>query len=802
MKKLNFLVIFSLVLGGCTNLPSAPVADAAGANTPTSEPINAVLTYPPEMTPSALPAQPTTIPPLTFDKFELMILNGQYDQVRSDIQTTSGGTSLPGNLWLLAKTEYLSENYSAALEILRTITRNHPNTVEANRSWFLIAEILYILERYEDSLNAYLEYQKVSPLFERYILIQIGNCYSFTGEYKLAIEAFNKVLTDDPSNESIRIKIGRAFLYNDQPDQALEIFEAIFETTNDDYTKAQLDLLSGQAYINQGDLIEGYARRQHAVANYPLAYDSYSALSALITDGQEVNEFDRGLVDYYAGQYDVALTAFNKYITLSPDHDGTVYFYLGLIHRETGNYTLAVQAFDTLIEKYGSNRLWTSAWDEKAYTLWAYMDDYPGGAKVLEDYSTYYQGSNLAATYLIEAGRIRERNQELEKACQLWESLPIQFPESNDRYAALMYAGVTRFRLEQYGRAIENFQHALNLSKDDPEITRANFWLGKSYDKMGNRSEAIAIWERTLAIDPIGYYGLRSNELINGQQPFTRREILNDHYDLSVERKDAAAWLQITLNIPSSVELLSLGQIQEEIHFKQGLEYWNLGLFESSKVEFDLLMDKYSEDPLNLFRLGNYLLDIGLYKSGIHGIRNMLTLLGYEDHYRSINVPDYFNHVRYGLYYYDLVKENAAKYDLDPLLVLSVMRQESLFEGFIHSSAGARGLMQIMPATGESIAQQMGLAEYFNIDQLDQPNVSLALGTHYINSNMNYLNKDMFAVLAAYNAGPGNASIWQSLAGGDQDLELEVIRFGEPREYIKSIFETYFMYQKLYSIRN
>jgi soluble lytic murein transglycosylase len=180
----------------------------------------------------------------------------------------------------------------------------------------------------------------------------------------------------------------------------------------------------------------------------------------------------------------------------------------------------------------------------------------------------------------------------------------------------------------------------------------------------------------------------------------------------------------------------------------------------------------------------------------------MLTLLGYEDHYRSINVPDYFNHVRYGLYYYDLVKENAAKYDLDPLLVLSVMRQESLFEGFIHSSAGARGLMQIMPATGESIAQQMGLAEYFNIDQLDQPNVSLALGTHYINSNMNYLNKDMFAVLAAYNAGPGNASIWQSLAGGDQDLELEVIRFGEPREYIKSIFETYFMYQKLYSIRN
>jgi soluble lytic murein transglycosylase len=731
-----------------------------------------------------------------------MILNGEYDLIRSSLQTNSAATTDPANLWILAKTEFLAENYSVALEILRGIPVSFPDTLEAERSWFLMAEILYTLERYDEAIVAYQNYQATSTLFKEYVLTQLANCYSLTGKYDLAIETYKKVLENDPSNETIQIKIGRAYLFSERPDKALDVFNKLFEVTGDDYTKAQLDLLSGQALINQGNATEGYDKWRHGVENYPLAFDSYTALSGLVNDEQPVNDFNRGLVDYYAGQYDVALTAFSNYLSSTPENDGTVHYYIGLIQRDSGNYPLALEAFTTLIENYPENRFWASAWDEKATTLWAYMDDYDGGARILEEYSTLYQGTNLAASYLLEAGRIRERNKELDRASQLWEALPIQFPDSADRYTALMYAGVTRYRLGENDKALENFQNALQISKDDPEIIKANFWVGKTYKSLGSEPDAEAYWQKTIAMDPIGYYGLRANELINGQQPFLRRDVLNDEVDIIQERNEAATWIKLTLNLPAETDILNLGALQDDIHFVQGLEYWNLGYFEQAKVEFDLLSTQYAADPVNLFRLGNYLVDIGLYKSGIQAIRDVLTLLGYEDHYQSINVPAYFNHIRYGLYYYELVKKNALEYGIDPLFVMSVMRQESLFEGFIHSSAGARGLMQIMPATGESIAQQMGISDGFTIDQLYQPNISISLGTYYLNSNNNYLDNDMYAVLAAYNAGPGNASIWQSLSNGDQDVEVEVIRYGEPRDYIKSIYETYYLYQKIYSIRN
>jgi len=66
-------------------------------------------------------------------------------------------------------------------------------------------------------------------------------------------------------------------------------------------------------------------------------------------------------------------------------------------------------------------------------------------------------------------------------------------------------------------------------------------------------------------------------------------------------------------------------------------------------------------------------------------------------------------------------------------------------------------------------------------------------------SNLRSLGGDTYAALAAYNAGPGNASVWKELAGDDQDLLLEVVRFQETRDYIRFIYEIYTIYRTLYS---
>jgi len=113
----------------------------------------------------------------------------------------------------------------------------------------------------------------------------------------------------------------------------------------------------------------------------------------------------------------------------------------------------------------------------------------------------------------------------------------------------------------------------------------------------------------------------------------------------------------------------------------------------------------------------------------------------------------FFNHIRFGVYFKDLVLAAAQENDLHPLLLLSVIRQESMFEGYARSSAGARGLMQLMPATGAEVAARMGWPENYADSDLYLPAINLRLGARYLANQRDYFGGDLYPALAAYNAG-------------------------------------------------
>ena len=106
--------------------------------------------------------------------------------------------------------------------------------------------------------------------------------------------------------------------------------------------------------------------------------------------------------------------------------------------------------------------------------------------------------------------------------------------------------------------------------------------------------------------------------------------------------------------------------------------------------------------------------------------------------------------------------------------------------------------MQVIPATGEQISFQLGWPYNYTDNDLYRPDVSIAFGTHYLAVNQDLLNDSLYAALAAYNGGPGNAQSWQSLSGNDPDLFLESVRYEETRNYIRSIYEIYVIYRRLY----
>lgn len=139
----------------------------------------------------------------------------------------------------------------------------------------------------------------------------------------------------------------------------------------------------------------------------------------------------------------------------------------------------------------------------------------------------------------------------------------------------------------------------------------------------------------------------------------------------------------------------------------------------------------------------------------------------------------------------DLAKKKAK--DIDPLLVLSLIRQESAFNVHAHSSAGARGLMQVMPATARSIAK-------VRKERLWDPSTNVEVGTKYLRHRLERYNGDVELTLAAYNAGFSRVDRWvKRYPLENKLLFMDLIPFRETREYISSILRNYFWYTQLYA---
>jgi soluble lytic murein transglycosylase len=399
----------------------------------------------------------------------------------------------------------------------------------------------------------------------------------------------------------------------------------------------------------------------------------------------------------------------------------------------------------------------------------------------------------------MSAARLLERNDRLEEAASTWQRVADEYPDNDQSSLALFLAGIAQYRRGDYHVALPIFQRSLLLSTEKQEQARAYLWIGKTQEQLGDETAKQTAWQQAQSIDPTGYYSERARELLIDRAPFNEPPSYNIEVDLETERVEAAAWVRVTFELPSETDLNGLGPLAGDPRIVRGTEFWELGMYEQARLEFEDLREFVSASPENSFRLANYMLDLGLYRSAIFAARQVLTLAGLEEHSTSLSAPAYFNHVRYGTYYADLVVPNAEVQNLHPLFLFSVIRQESLFEGFVSSTAGARGLMQIIPSTGASVARNIGWPVAFDPVDLYRPYVSVRLGAQYMASNRTLLDGDLYAALAAYNAGPGNASVWKELAGDDPDLFLEVVRFQETRNYIRYIYEIYTIYRQLYS---
>jgi soluble lytic murein transglycosylase len=145
--------------------------------------------------------------------------------------------------------------------------------------------------------------------------------------------------------------------------------------------------------------------------------------------------------------------------------------------------------------------------------------------------------------------------------------------------------------------------------------------------------------------------------------------------------------------------------------------------------------------------------------------------------------------------YADLVASAARKYGVDPNLLFAVMRVESIYNRRIISTAGAIGLMQIMPATGRRIASELGVEDFEAADLLD-PRVNLEFSAWYLASLIKRFDGRLPLAIASYNGGPHNVRLWIRQSNPDIPLDafLERIPFSQTHRYVRRVLTHYAAY--------
>ncbi|MEB3337533.1 MAG: transglycosylase SLT domain-containing protein, partial [Leptolyngbyaceae bacterium] len=304
----------------------------------------------------------------------------------------------------------------------------------------------------------------------------------------------------------------------------------------------------------------------------------------------------------------------------------------------------------------------------------------------------------------------------------------------------------------------------------------AVFWVGKWAKQLGRSQDAKTAFEHVLAEYPESYYAWRSAVFLGlNVGDFTTVRQFSPQVVRAAERPP--------LPVGSAVlkELYALGQDQDA---------WTLWQVEFQNPQTPTVQEQFTD---GILRIG-----VGDHLDGLFMLSSLdqRTMTDEKAQYESLKQQSAYWHGLYPFPFLDPITTWSQQRQLNPLLVIALIRQESRFEPKIQSVVGATGLMQVMPDTASWIASQIQLKEY----KLESPDDNIKLGTWYLDyTHQEYNNNSLFAV-ASYNAGPGNVADWIARKGfRDPDEFVEAIPFGETKGYVKSVFANYWNYLRLYN---
>ncbi|MGH7831569.1 MAG: transglycosylase SLT domain-containing protein, partial [Candidatus Binatia bacterium] len=295
----------------------------------------------------------------------------------------------------------------------------------------------------------------------------------------------------------------------------------------------------------------------------------------------------------------------------------------------------------------------------------------------------------------------------------------------------------------------------------------ARYWQARTAERMGDSEEARRIYHEIVNGEEDSYY----------RGPAAKR----------LEGMGAAVKENKISRPPPSSEAIPPPGSPISFHLARARELTEMELHRLAISELDEIKDQSSgELPLQALLMREY-------------ARNR----AYD---RSVSLAnelgpsrEEWRRFRYPLAYWEMIQKGAEQQDVDPFLIVALIRQESLFDPRALSPASAHGLMQLLPSTAARIARQLGIPPP-QPETLFDPELNLTLGIHYLKELLKLYSNSVVKALAAYNAGENAVARWEKqIRTEDEEEFIERIPYGETRLYVKLVLRNHLNYRNIYA---
>ncbi|MGH7884216.1 MAG: transglycosylase SLT domain-containing protein, partial [Thermodesulfobacteriota bacterium] len=602
------------------------------------------------------------------------------------------------------------------------------------------------------SANTYLD--KIDdkiPELEDYVLYYKSLYQKKSGNNEKAEKLLKKSLKKYP-NSSIKEKERKflAEIYTEEKkfDLAKSIYKQIIDEARSEWTKATYLKSLGELYETSNNRSEAFATYKKIWASYPTVSFSnyifeYANKNSLVFIPQSSDYLTRAEFFYVKSLWPNALIEFKK----SPQTQ-QVLIKTAVCYHRLGDYKMAVDILSEI--KTPESLYWIALSTKKiGYEFEA--------AKMLSSITTIYPESEYASMGLLEAGEIYEKENDTVNAVKVYKELIAKYPTSDKTGMVAWKLGWSYYKKKNYEEAFSVFS-AYKFPDNSFDVHSFKYWKAKTFEKLGKKEDANLIYKELAASVKFTYHSYLSR--IKTGSVIKEAKATSINFD------------KVFSGDPS--------KRRADIFFKMGI--------------LNLVIDE-----INYLETIASNIEDNLYIASLY--------LKIENYYSSIKAANIVDsngstYLSYPRGYEGQVKNYSRKYNLNELLVYSLIREESRFDKGAVSSSNARGLMQLIPFTATETAGKVGILN-FNLDKLFIPEINVELGCFYLRYVLDRFGENIPLALAGYNAGPTRAAEWyESMGSLPLDEFIEEIPFSETRAYVKRILRSYGAYQAIYGSVN